>query len=306
MYRKEIEWTCRADPIPAKVEKSVLPAGMAEAYERDSRPEDHYSKRYRLFPQCRKHRDQPITVCNLCLVALLNLKVCPYGCESVTAPVKTKKDVHVKHYETGFLHCFPQLGKEECYLELFRIKLTEERGRLDRWQASIDKIQPASRGDYEAVQNWPLYGAVVSVGDREFILAGGVRGKHLTALQPTGDSYHVTLSADLKTFKVEPLKAMALTRSGHSLVYESSSKRVYAVGGFQQEKGFITAAECYSLESKQWERVGDLKIERSRPTVIAHQGAIYVLGGMTGNVGLMECMGERLNPGTKKWEPVVY
>jgi len=39
---------------------------------------------------------------------------------------------------------FPQASKQSYYLELFVIKLIEEKARLDRWEVSIKKIMPKS------------------------------------------------------------------------------------------------------------------------------------------------------------------
>ena len=49
---------------------------------------------------------------------------------------------------------------------------------------------------------------MVSVGEREFMVSGGVRGSHISALTPTADSFLVTLSSDLKSFRVQNVMGM--------------------------------------------------------------------------------------------------
>lgn len=50
--------------------------------------------------------------------------------------------MQIKFSETGFLVPYPQITKDSYYLELFVIKLIEERGRLDRWESTVRKVMP--------------------------------------------------------------------------------------------------------------------------------------------------------------------
>lgn len=86
-----------------------------------------------LYPKCRKHKEVKINVCNMCLVALLNLDMCPFGCVEQQKNQKSKVDKQVKISETGFLYLYPQKFGESNYLEVFILKQIEERGRMDRW-----------------------------------------------------------------------------------------------------------------------------------------------------------------------------
>lgn len=129
-------------------ENQTIPQKLVDEYNSTDREDAHISKRYKLYPKCRKHKSTFISVCNSCLVALLNLDCCPYGCqEEGKAEGKVKKEANVKYYETGFLNVFPQLSKNSYYLELFVIKLIEEKARLDRWEVSIKKINPKSANE---------------------------------------------------------------------------------------------------------------------------------------------------------------
>lgn len=61
-------------------------------------PENHQSKRYKLYPKCRKHKDIQINVCNNSLVGLLNVDRCPFGCVTEEKVQKAKVDKQVKIY----------------------------------------------------------------------------------------------------------------------------------------------------------------------------------------------------------------
>jgi hypothetical protein len=107
-------------------DNGIISQKLIDEYNSGDREDAHISKRYKLYPKCRKHRSSFISVCNSCLVALLNLDCCPYGCvEEGKVEGKVKKEVNVKHYETGFLNIFPQYSKNSYFLELFVIKLIE-------------------------------------------------------------------------------------------------------------------------------------------------------------------------------------
>ena len=104
-----------------------------EEYKAADSEENHQSKRYKLYAKCRKHKNIPLFVCNSCMVSLLNIDDCPFGCVSEEKTEKVTKDKQIKISETGFLSLFPLPIENKCYLELFIFKLIEERGRMDRW-----------------------------------------------------------------------------------------------------------------------------------------------------------------------------
>ena len=117
VYKNEIESACKAFPAVPRKDNQVVPQKMVEEFNSEDREDAHISKRYKLYPKCRKHKSDFINVCNSCLVALLNLDCCPYGCtEENKAEQKVKKEVNVKYYETGFLNVFPQFSKDSYYL----------------------------------------------------------------------------------------------------------------------------------------------------------------------------------------------
>lgn len=61
-------------------ENALVDKKLLEEYENADLSENHQSKRYKLYAKCRKHKDKQINVCNNCLVALLNIDSCPFGC----------------------------------------------------------------------------------------------------------------------------------------------------------------------------------------------------------------------------------
>ncbi len=64
--------------------------------------------------------------------------------------------------------------------------------------------------------------------------------------------------------------------------------------------------EVYSIDNKQWYTLGELKIERSKPTVCLHQDTIYVFGGITTNEKVFDCPAEKFNYETREWEGLSY
>ena len=44
---------------------------------------------------------------------------------------------------------------------------------------------------------------------------------------------------------------MKIPRSGHSLVYHSERDLVFAIGGFNSEKGFLKSVEFFDLSTKE-------------------------------------------------------
>jgi hypothetical protein len=80
VYKNEIESACLAEHPIARIPNKFIPDKLIEEFRASDGPENHQSKRYKLYPKCRKHKDVQINVCNMCLVALLNLDACPLGC----------------------------------------------------------------------------------------------------------------------------------------------------------------------------------------------------------------------------------
>lgn len=56
--------------------------------------------------------------------------------------------------------------EEKSYLELFVIKLIEERGRMDRWDARIQRISPKSDMENKFKDKFPLFYSAVAVSKR--------------------------------------------------------------------------------------------------------------------------------------------
>ncbi len=99
---------------------------------------------------------------------------------------------------------------------------------------------------------------------------------------------------------------MNFPRSGHSLVYNQSRKMVFTIGGFSKEGGYMKETQVYSIDNKQWYTLGDLKVQRSKPTVCIHQDTIYVFGGITSNEKIYDCPAEKFNYDTRLWEELSY
>lgn len=76
---------------------------------------------------------------------------------------------------------------------------------------------------------------------------------------------------------------MHTPRSGHSLVFNEGRKMVFAIGGYSKEGGFIKSTEVYSIDNQKWFQLGDLNVERSKPTACLYKDHVYVFGGLTSN-----------------------
>ena len=111
----------------------------------------------------------------------------------------------------------------------------------------------------------------------------------------TSKAFVVSLTPNLKEYSVIEIAPMKKTRAGHGLVYHTDKKMVFAVGGFSSEDSFSRSAEVYSLESREWFQLDDLKIERSKPTAFVYNENLYVFGGLTTNSKIYDSMGETFN-----------
>jgi hypothetical protein len=110
-------------------------------------------------------------------------------------------------------------------------------------------------------------------------------------MKPTNQAFVISLSADAKDFQIMELPPMQEARSGHCLIYHEERKMIFAVGGFVRGVGYSKTTEVYSMEAQVWYKLGDLNVERSRPTPICYKDGIYVFGGLTSNYGMLEAHG---------------
>jgi N-acetylneuraminic acid mutarotase len=133
-----------------------------------------------------------------------------------------------------------------------------------------------------------------------------VEGRTLEQLKPTGNSFLISLSADRKDFEIIEVPPMLTPRSGHNLVFNSGRKMVFAIGGYERERGYLKETEVYSIENRQWYKLAELNVERSKATACMHNGSVYVFGGLTMNAKIQEIHAERFNYDTQKWEPIAY
>jgi len=81
---------------------------------------------------------------------------------------------------------------------------------------------------------------------------------------------------------------------------------VFAVGGYNKENGYLKETEVYSIENRQWYKLGDLNVERSKATACLYNGNVYVFGGLTNNPQIQEIHAERFNYDNQKWEKIAY
>lgn len=99
------------------------------------------TKRYQFYPKCPTHNNDPISLCNGCLVSILNVDQCPYGCEYAKKENKGVKITPPVINQTGFLILYPKRIKDSQYLEFINIKQIVENGKLDKWESLLKKIR---------------------------------------------------------------------------------------------------------------------------------------------------------------------
>lgn len=60
------------------------------------------------------------------------------------------------------------------------------------------------------------------------------------------------------------------------------------------------------MEHKQWFAIGDLNIERSKPTACVFKDEIYIFGGLSNNENVLNFPAEKFNYESQKWETMKY
>ena len=93
---------------------------------------------------------------------------------------------------------------------------------------------------------------------------------------------------------------MAIARS--NLVVAVVERKLYAIGGWNDEDLVLGSVECYDPKSDKWTPVADLNIARERASALVHDGYIYVVGGRGRgeNTEALRSI-ERYNPETDTW-----
>lgn len=81
---------------------------------------------------------------------------------------------------------------------MFVVQQVEEKGRLDRWEIFLKKLQPASELEISYKDMYPLYGVVVPISSRTYLVSGGVIGRHVDNMKATNACFMLLLSHDLK------------------------------------------------------------------------------------------------------------
>lgn len=82
------------------------------------------------------------------------------------------------------------------------------------------------------------------------------------------------------------------------------NEKIYVVGGFNQNNLALPQFDAYDPKTDSWSRGADYPIAIHHTGLIAHGGALYVLGGYTGSfpfVGTTLAM--KYDPATNSWTP---
>jgi hypothetical protein len=101
--------------------------------------------------------------------------------------------------------------------------------------------------------------------DEKLLICGGFDGNPRNSV----------LLYNLKTMRVEKAANMIFSRCSHGVV--SCGKYIYAMGGVSGK--MVKECERFSLENKEWKKVGGLIIGREYPGICVHSQTIYLCGG---------------------------
>ena len=101
--------------------------------------------------------------------------------------------------------------------------------------------------------------------DEKLLLTGGF----------DGSARNSSILYSLTTQKQEKSSPMIYPRYNHALV--SCGNYMYAIGGVSVSE--LTECERFSLQQKDWAKIGSLTICRENPGVCVHSNKIYICGG---------------------------
>lgn len=142
---------------------------------------------------------------------------------------------------------------------------------MDRWEINVKKVLPKTANELKYQDKFPMFAGIVEVGTRDFMVTGGVVGKNINEMTPTNQAFVINVSQDTKDFQIIELPPMHEARSGHALIFHEARKMVFAIGGFLKGQGFSKTSEVYSIASREWYKLGDLNVERSKPCPIIYK-----------------------------------
>ena len=77
--------------------------------------------------------------------------------------------------------------------------------------------------------------------------------------------------------------------------------KLYAVGGYNHDDGYLSSVERYDPASNAWEEVAPMAAARNLAAVAVHDGKLYAVGGFNG--GILSSV-ERYDPAVGAWEAV--
>ena len=97
---------------------------------------------------------------------------------------------------------------------------------------------------------------------------------------------------------------MAAARFSHAVAVPDG--QLYAVGGFNDDNGFLSSVERYDPATNAWEAVAPLTLARFGARVAALEGKLYAVGGRIEDdeVDRPANSVERFDPATNAWEEV--
>ena len=98
---------------------------------------------------------------------------------------------------------------------------------------------------------------------------------------------------------------MATERMNHGVAVLDG--KLYAVGGYNDDDGFLSSVERYDPATNAWEAVTPMATARCHHAVAVLDGKLYAVGGYNfeneegGGIG---CLVERYDPALEVWEAV--
>ena len=98
----------------------------------------------------------------------------------------------------------------------------------------------------------------------------------------------------------ESVAPMGTARTGHAAAVLDG--KLYAVGGFNDDDGYLSSVERYDPALNAWEAVAPMATARYAHAVAVLDGKLYAVGGDGGGTRLSSV--ERYDPSVGAWEAV--
>jgi len=149
--------------------------------------------------------------------------------------------------------------------------------------------------------------------DRKIYVAGGKTIRTPEEKKAYGHDYHFTSRDNLEVLDLDSQTWSALApmpagpRAG--LTVTACRDKIWAIGGntmLHEDQRILDRVEVYDPDTDSWAPGPALPLPTQGPTVVTHNGLIYLTGGISDADPQRPCRSETyvLNPDVGRWEPL--